>query len=303
MNVHNKQYKSDTEFLIRFNIFKDNLAIIRQLNSESNISGSATFAVNKFADISALEFKHLYLMTNLPPYTPTASEVPTLRAGAPTTWDWRTKSGVITAVKDQGQCGSCWAFSATENIESSAAILLKKNAPVLGPQQMVDCTDTCYGCGGGWPYLAFQDVIKRGGEDTESTYPYTARDGTCKFQAGGVGAVMSEYKSFSNGKAMDEAVLQSSISDPAAGSAYSICVDAASWQFYHGGVMTPTQCGKSVDHCTQLVGYDATSTTLPFWIVRNSWGTDWGVSGFIQLQMFKNTCLVAQYVTNAIVTK
>jgi C1A family cysteine protease len=270
------------------------------LNSRNNTPGAAVFAINKYADMSALEFKNIYLMTNLPPYTPKENlQLPLLGRGiAPTTWDWRKTAGVITGVKDQGQCGSCWAFSATENVESSAAILLKKNAPILGPQQMVDCTDTCYGCGGGWPYLAFQDVIKRGGEDTETTYPYTARDGTCKFSKGGVGAVMTEYKTMSS----DEGVLQTSISDPAAGSAYSICVDAASWQFYHGGVMTPSQCGTSVDHCTQLVGYDATSATLPFWIVRNSWGTDWGVSGYIYLQMFHNTCLVAKYVTNAIVS-
>jgi len=143
-------------------------------------------------------------------------------------------------------------------------------------------------------------LLKKGGEDTETTYPYTARDGTCKFQKGGVGAVVTAYQNI--GK--DESVIQNSLvgSDSKPGSAFSICVDAASWQFYSGGVMTPSQCGRSVDHCTQLVGYDATSSTLPFWIVRNSWGTDWGISGFIQLQMFKDTCLVADYVTSVTVT-
>jgi C1A family cysteine protease len=237
-------------------------------------------------------------MTNLPPYL---EEAPEMRPGlwlAPDKFDWRT-TGFISNIKNQGQCGSCWAFSATENIESVYARTKNIKPPVLlAPQQMVDCDRTNYGCGGGWPYMTFQYIAKAGGQDTETVYPYTARDGTCKFNPQGVGAKISGYKSIPK----DEAQIQNLVADVTNGAPFSICVDAASWQFYKSGVMTSNQCGTSVDHCVQLIGYDTskTSNPLPFWIVRNSWGTGWGNQGIILLEMFKNTCIMSNYVTTAI---
>jgi len=214
---------------------------------------------------------------------------------APASFDWRDKAGIVSAIKDQGQCGSCWAFSATENIESVWALAGNKPA-VLAPQQIVDCDDTCYGCGGGWPYLAFQYVLKATGQDPESAYPYTARDGTCRLNKGAIVAKLggSGYKSISK----DEAVIQSSLTTV---SPFSICVDASSWQFYSSGVMTADQCGSSVDHCVQLIGYDTTGAkqAKSYWTVRNSWGTDWGFQGLILLEMFTDTCIMADYVTTA----
>jgi len=302
MKVHNKQYKSDLEFLHRFSIFQENLKVIDQLNQLDETEGAAYFAINKFADLSTEEFRNIYLMTNLTPYL--AEPYGAVRPGlprAPAKFDWRD-TGFITPVKDQGQCGSCWAFSATENVESVYSKLNNIKPPIhLSPQQMVDCDSNCYGCGGGWPYYAFQYVTGAGGQDTETTYPYTARDGTCRFDQSGIGAKINGYKSISK----DEAQIQSLVADVDNGAPFSICVDAASWQFYSGGVMTANQCGRSVDHCTQLLGYDTTksSQTLPFWIVRNSWGTDWGLSGIILLEMFKDTCIMADYVTTAVPVK
>jgi len=288
MTKYQKHYKSDAEFLSRFQIFKDNLKIIAEKNAK--YAPKTTYAVNKFADLTKAEFKELYLMSNLPPYRPMAEVITNISGTAPTTFDWRTK-GACTSVKDQGQCGSCWAFSATENIES-VAFLAKKNLPILGPQQIVDCDKDDYGCGGGWPYVAFGYVTKAGGQDTEATYPYTARDGTCKFKTTGIGAKINGYKSISK----DESVIQTALTTIAP---FSVCVDASEWSFYSGGVITPDNCGRSVDHCTQLIGYDATKTP-GYWIVRNSWGTDWGLSGFIYLEMGGDTCLIADYVTTAI---
>jgi len=285
---HDKQYKSDAEFVSRFDVFKNNLKIINQKNIKNT---GATFAVNKFADLTSAEFKELYLLKNLPAY-PTnlpVAEV-NMTVAAPTQWDWRTKNAV-TQVKDQGQCGSCWAFSATENIES-VHILAGKMRSTLSPQQIVDCDKTCYGCGGGWPYLAFQYVVSAGGLDTLSSYPYTAQDGTCAFNPANVGAKITGYKSISS----DESVIQNALTTT---SPFSVCVDASSWQFYNGGVMPASECGTSVDHCVQMVGYDTTQST-PYWIIRNSWGSSWGVSGYIYLEMFKDACLIADYVTTAI---
>jgi len=288
MQTHNKKYKSDEEFVTRFNIFRQNLKKIAEKNAK--YGATTQFAVNKFADLTPAEFKNLFLMENLPPYEPNAEVLTALNFTAPDKFDWRTK-GVCTSIKDQGQCGSCWAFSATENIESVNSIA-GKGLPILGAQQMVDCDKTCYGCGGGWPYLAFQYVTQAGGQDTEASYKYTARDGTCKFNKNTIGAKINNYRSISK----DEKQIQELLTTV---SPFSVCVDASEWSFYSGGVVTHDQCGRSVDHCVQLIGYDATAKP-PYWIARNSWGSSWGVSGLIYLEMFHDTCLIADYVTSAI---
>jgi len=289
MLKYGKKYQSDEEFLSRFQIFQNNLKIIAEKNAKYN--PITYYAVNKFSDLSKEEFKAQFLMRNLPPYEPKGEVITEVNiTDPPTTWDWRTK-GATTAVKDQKQCGSCWAFSATENIESVNQIA-SKGLPTLGPQQIVDCDKQDYGCSGGWPYVAFGYVTTAGGQDTEASYPYTARDGSCKFKTNTIGAKINGYKSV----AKVEKTIQAALTTTAP---FSVCVDAEEWSSYSGGVVTPSQCGRSVDHCVQLVGYDTTKTPN-YWIVRNSWGTDWGMQGFIYLQMFHDTCLIADYVTSAV---
>jgi len=289
MGHHNKQYKSDEEFMQRLSVFQTNLKRYDEWNSNST-PGSAWFGVTQFSDLTDEEFSEMYLMKNLPPYEPTGGLLEVdMNVKAPTTWDWRTK-GVVSAVKNQGQCGSCWAFSATENIESVWKI--KGNSlPILSPQQIVDCDKDCYGCGGGWPYRAVNYVKSAGGQDSEQSYPYHARNQQCQFKPGNVVAKVTGYKSVSK----DETQIQTALTTT---SPFSICVDASRWSSYKGGVMMATQCGHNTDHCVQLVGYDATGST-PYWIVRNSWGTGWGESGIIRLQMFKDTCAMADNVITA----
>jgi len=289
IQTHGKKYNTDEDFFARFQIFKDNVKLIAEKNAK--YAPLTTYAVNKFADLTKQEFKELFLMNNLPPYQPTGEIISAANLSAPpTTFDWRTK-GACTAVKDQGQCGSCWAFSATENIES-VNFLAKKGLPILGPQQIVDCEKDMYGCGGGWPYAAFLYVTGAGGQDTEASYKYTARDGTCKFNPNTIGAKINKY----NQVTKDEKQIQNLLTTM---SPFSVCVDAEEWSFYSGGIVTHNNCGRSVDHCVQMIGYDTTGAT-PYWILRNSWGTDWGLSGFINVEMFYDTCLVADYVTSAI---
>jgi len=249
------------------------------------------FGVTKFSDLTPEEFKEIYLMKNLPPRVVHPSEYTYYpNVNGPASFDWRNKGGV-TAVKNQEQCGSCWAFSATENIESVYK-LAGHSIPTLGPQQIVDCDPYDYGCGGGWPYNAFKYVIGAGGQDMESCYPYTAQDGTCNFQSNCIGAKIGSYQNI----ATDETQIQNALVSVAP---LSICVDASSWSSYQGGVMTADNCGDGIDHCVQLVGYDSTAST-PYWIVRNSWGTDWGISGYIYLQMGQNTCAMDNDVTTAV---
>jgi len=287
MSEHEKSYENDEEFLHRFSIFRDNLRKIEQMNKDSD---GAIFGVTQFSDLTDHEFKTQYLMTKLPVNNVTDFWNPP-QVTAPTTFDWRSK-GAVSPVKNQGQCGSCWAFSATENIESVYKIA--GNAmPNLSPQQIVDCDKDCYGCGGGWPFKAFNYVARVGGQDTEPSYPYTGRDGTCKFKTNTIGAKIKGYHTI----ARNEQTIQSALTTT---SPFSVCVDASKWSQYRGGVMKSTQCGRGIDHCVQLVGYDA-SANPPYWLVRNSWGTGWGEQGYIKLEMWKDTCAMAEDVTTAYV--
>jgi len=215
----------------------------------------------------------------------------------PTSFDWSSK-GVVSAVKNQEQCGSCWAFSATECIESVYALAKKsKAADVLGPQQIVDC-DTAgqdQGCNGGYPYGAFEYIISAGGQETEAAYPYTAQDGTCQFNAKDIKDTISNWAYVT--QSSDEKAMQAYVYST---SPISVCVDGADvWQDYTGGVVTPSSgCGTTLDHAVQITGWQVQNNTN-VWNVRNSWGADWGEAGYIWLQIGGDVCGVADLVTAA----
>jgi len=287
---NNQKVYTPEEYQLRLAIFTSNLDLIQQLNE--NADSGATYSLNKFADLSPQEFQSYYLG-----YVPSSAEIEELELSTeavPDTFDWISK-GKVTPVKNQEQCGSCWAFSATENIESVWMIakdLTPSTFKPLAPQQIVDCDKRDGGCNGGNPPTAYEYIIEAGGQDTEASYPYHAVNQACQFKPADVEAKITSYKTISNEADMKTAT--------ATVSPLSICVDAAQWQFYSSGVMTPSQCGTSLDHCVQVVGYD-TSVTPPYWNVRNSWGTDWGMSGFIRLEYGHNTCGLTEETTTAVV--
>jgi len=293
---YNKNYIPE-EIDYRFNNFKASVARTEALTASGT---SAQYGITKFSDMSVEEFRNTILMTNVPTKTSVAPIIGTstgARPNAPATFDWRDHNAV-TRVKDQGQCGSCWAFSATEAIES--AWILKGHATPstinLAPQQIVDCDtiDGVQGCNGGETESAYDYIVKAGGQEPETDYPYTGVNGKCKFDAADVDAKISTYTAISK----DESALPTNL---ATIGPLSICLDAAHWQDYQSGVLTALECcppiGKcTMDHCVQLVGYNSTAST-PYWIVRNSWNTDWGVEGYIYLEMNKNTCGLTNDVT------
>lgn len=236
-------------------------------------------------DLSPEEFRSMYLMpkglhASKKIKGSTMKPLPAIEL--PSSFDWR-EHGAVSPVKDQGQCGSCWAFSATETIESYHYLTTKKMA-ILSPQQIVDCDKDSYGCNGGWTEHAFNYIIKAGGQDTESSYPYTAQDGACRFKPADVAAKLKSWSYVTQND--NENDMQTAI---ATKGPLSICVDASSWQYYTGGVLK--NCGTSVDHCVQLTGY-STQNGVNAWNVRNSWGTSWGVSGYIYLERGHNTCAI-----------
>jgi len=216
---------------------------------------------------------------------------PSRQVDYPNSLDWRN-SGVVTPIKDQESCGSCWAFSSAETVESAYGMsTLKANGkaasiPLLSPQQLVDCApnpDHCGGsggCEGSTQPLAFKYLIGAGGEDTESSYPYKARDGTCK--AKGLTPAISITGSVELPTNNYTALFNALVSE----GPMAISVDA-SWGGYEEGVFSPSPSGigTTIDHAVQLVGY-GTEKGKDYWLVRNSWGTSWGESGYIKLEKF-----------------
>jgi len=290
---NDKMYTPE-EYQRRLAIFTANLDLIQFYNDNSE---SATFELNKYADLTPEEFKAFYLG-----YVPgDDTDRPQLdlseQVAAPDSFDWISK-GKVTPVKNQEQCGSCWAFSATENIESVWMIakdLTPSDFKPLAPQQIVDCDKTDGGCNGGWPRTAYEYVIKAGGQDTEASYPYKAVNHACHFLPADVESKIASWKYATTTKNEDEMKTATATVAP-----LSICVDASQWQFYSSGVFKASQCGTDLDHCVQIVGYDTTGTE-PYWNVRNSWGANWGEKGFIRLQYGANTCGLAQEVTTSVV--
>jgi cathepsin F len=291
--MYNKQYASDSEMVHRFQIFKQSLKRIEARTK--TFPNGATYGINKFSDLTPEEFKSTYLMKNkITPVLQHKEASDIIANNIPASIDWRDH-GVVTPVKDQGDCGSCWAFSATETIESAWIKAGKSTADklALAPQQLVDCDHFALGCNGGIPGGAFHNIMVNGGQEAESSYPYQAEVGWCRFNKSLAVAKVKGWKYAT--EVADEVDLQTSL---ATVGPVSICLDAMNWQDYTSGVMTASECAwiNLLDHCVQLVGYN-TSAPTPYWIVRNSWNTDWGIDGYIHLEMGHDTCGITYYST------
>lgn len=209
--------------------------------------------INEFTDMTQEEFAQTYLTLRVPEdeeIVEVSDEVSIPTA----TVDWSSK----VVVKNQGSCGSCWAFSATGAVEALYAI--KKGSSVnLAEQQLVDCSTANYGCNGGWPNKAMSWIASNG-IVSQSSYPYTAKTGTCKQSTG-------TYKvSGSNKVTASQSGLQAAITNYPV----SVCVDATNWSKYSSGVFS--NCGTSTNHAVLAVGFDGSGN----WKIRNSWGTSWG---------------------------
>jgi C1A family cysteine protease len=262
------------EFFARFGVFKANLDTIRAHND-----GNATWTagVNQFSDLTAEEFKIRYLSSLLIPAEATATSESATTVlpdpSMPNDIDWRQK-GAVTPVKNQGQCGSCWSFSATGAVEGWGAVT-GKGLKSLSEQQLVDCSGSVgnQGCNGGWPNKAIGWLAAHG-SCAEASYPYTAKDGSCK-------QCSSVLKPNGVGTGSGEATLAGQLSSLPV----SVCVDASGgFQHYAGGVFSGP-CGTQINHAILAVGY-----TGSYWIVKNSWGTSWGSSGYIFMARGKNLC-------------
>jgi C1A family cysteine protease len=282
---YNKKYASCVEEQERKTIFDENL---RKIKFQQAGNPHAIFGINKFSDMTPEEFKIYHNAENY--YSQFESlldlkSVPFLQGNRSIDW---VNHGVVTPVKNQGQCGSCWSFSTTGNIEGQWA-LAGNNLISLSEQELVSCSTNNDGCNGGMMDNAFVWLLrtKNGWITSEDSCPYVSGDGSvpqCNYLRTSLRAAkITGYLNLPHDeKDMADWLYQHG--------PVSIGVDASSWQYYTGGIMTNCE-STQVDHGVLLVGFDEKHNP-PYWIIKNSWGPDWGESGYIRVEMGTNQCLI-----------
>jgi cathepsin L len=262
----------------RFASFKQNLDFITNFDSATR---GFTVQMNQFGDLTSEEFNSIYNGLNIT-RNPLKSYVDSKVGGVDV--DWRTK-GAVTGVKDQGQCGSCWSFSATGSMEA-AHFFATGTLVSLSEQNLVDCStaEGNQGCNGGLMDSAFRYVISNHGIDTEESYRYTATGpNACKYSPANIGATIASFHDVASGNEMD---LQTAVM----GSPTSVAIDAShsSFQFYKSGVYYEPACSSTqLDHGVLAVGY-GTDGNDAYWIVKNSWGASWGNGGYLMMSRNRN---------------
>lgn len=284
----NKRYSTLQELETRFSIFKKNLITIIQHNAD--FTQNFTMGVNQFTDLTSEEFKKNIIgdgvKSNLGVGSFGCKSFSSTASGAPASIDWRTK-GVVNPVRDQGQCGSCWAFATTANAESAWA-LAKGQLLDLSEEYLVDCaTGVGYynmGCNGGNPDSAFKYMITNG-QCTEASYPYVA--GTTK-TAGNCHTCTSvaKFSGCYDVTPNDQVALKGAVAKQPV--AIAIEADTRYFQSYSGGILTSTECKNNIDHAVEIIGYGE-ENGVKYWTVRNSWGPTWGEQGYVRILRSEST--------------
>ncbi|XP_061674392.1 cathepsin S-like [Syngnathoides biaculeatus] len=288
--AHNKVYSHQVEESGRRQIWEKNLQMINFHNLETTL-GLHTYelAMNHLGDLTGEEVSGLMTGTVVPSDLDRIQLNFNWEPSAPRSLDWR-ESGLVTEVKIQGSCGSCWAFSAVGALEGQ---LKKRTGELtsLSPQNLVDCSLDFgnHGCHGGFMTNAFRYVVKNGGIDSDQAYPYKAKRGECAYKPQDRAANCSGYSFVPKG---DEDALKLALANVGP---ISVAIDASrpKFHFYHHGVYEDLACTQKVNHGVLAVGY-GTEGGSDYWLIKNSWGVKFGDRGYIKMaRNRRNQCGVA----------
>ena len=287
LDKYNKSYNS-SEYMYRLKIFNTNLDYI--ILSNENTTKTYKLGLNNFTDMTHIEFKKQYLNLNLLPLLNKSNYVYN-NVSIPSNLDWRS-SGLVTDVKNQGQCGSCWAFSAIGAIEGQHALTTGKLTS-LSEQNLVDCAYnySCDGCGGGWPDKAIQYVIDNNGVDSESSYPYITNDEKCMFNKSNVVANISNVvANISKVVLLPSQNMTTLYNAIGTVGPISVALDAEyDFQLYSSCIFESKECSKTMlDHAVLAIGYGISINQNKYLIIKNSWGGGrWG-DGWIYIFFYQN---------------
>ncbi|KAG5047288.1 hypothetical protein JHK82_016660 [Glycine max] len=278
MAEYGKMYKDAAEKEKRFQIFKDNVEFIESFNAAGN--KPYKLGVNHLADLTLEEFKDSRNgLKRTYEFRTTTFKLNGFKyenvTDIPEAIDWRAK-GAVTPIKYQGQCGSCWAFStiaATEGIHQ----IRTGNLVSLSEQELVDCDSVDHGCKGGFMEHGFEFIVKNGGITSETNYPYKGVDGTCNTTI--AASPVAQIKGYEIVPSYSEEALQKAVANQPV--SVSIHATNATFMFYSSGIYNG-ECGTDLDHGVTAVGY-GTENGTDYWIVKNSWGTQWGEKGYIRM--------------------
>ncbi|XP_014675448.1 PREDICTED: cathepsin F-like [Priapulus caudatus] len=292
MTDFNKTYESKDDMMYRYKVFRQNMKSAFKLQKADQ--GTATYGATQFADLTGEEFRKNYLtpVWDLENHPRDTAQIPQIEV--PDSFDWRDH-GAVTPVKNQGMCGSCWAFSVTGNLEGKWAIQ-KGQLYELSEQELVDCDKLDEGCNGGLPSNAYKEIIRLGGLESEKDYPYDGRDEKCSFSK-------REVEVYINGSV----TISKDESDMAAwlvkNGPISIGINANAMQWYFGGISHPWRifCNPtSLDHGVLIVGFGE-EDGISYWIIKNSWGESWGEKGYYRVFRGDGVCGVNQMATSAVI--